>query len=56
MSNIIALVWDFDKTLIDGYMQDPIFAEYRVDSSAFWKEVTGSSVPPVHQLSCQGHS
>ena len=41
MSNIIALVWDFDKTLIDGYMQDPIFAEYGVDSSAFWEEVNG---------------
>lgn len=26
MANIIAVVWDFDKTLVDGYMQDPIFA------------------------------
>lgn len=25
MSNIIAVVWDFDKTLIGNYMQDPIF-------------------------------
>lgn len=24
MKNIIAIIWDFDKTLIDGYMQDPI--------------------------------
>ncbi len=24
MSNIIAVIWDCDKTLIDGYMQDPI--------------------------------
>lgn len=39
MSNIIALVWDFDKTLVDGYMQDPIFEEYKVDSQAFWDEV-----------------
>lgn len=39
MSNIIALVWDFDKTLVDGYMQDPIFKEYGVDSHAFWDEV-----------------
>ena len=22
MANIIAVIWDFDKTLIDGYMQD----------------------------------
>lgn len=39
MANIIAIVWDFDKTLVDGYMQDPIFKEYGVDSSQFWKEV-----------------
>ena len=39
MQNIIAIVWDFDKTLVDGYMQDPIFKEYGVDASAFWKEV-----------------
>lgn len=25
MANIIAVIWDCDKTLIDGYMQDPIF-------------------------------
>ena len=24
MSNIIAVIWDCDKTLINGYMQDPI--------------------------------
>ena len=39
MSNIIAVIWDFDKTLIDGYMQDPIFEEYDVKSEEFWKEV-----------------
>lgn len=39
MANIIAIVWDFDKTLVDGYMQDPIFEEYGVDSVEFWKEV-----------------
>ena len=37
--NIIACVWDFDKTLIDGYMQTPIFKEYGIDEALFWKEV-----------------
>ena len=39
MANIIAVVWDFDKTLVNGYMQDPIFKEYGVDAKAFWAEV-----------------
>ena len=38
MENIIAVVWDFDKTLVKGYMQDPIFEEYQVDAKAFWRE------------------
>ena len=37
--NVIALVWDFDKTLIPGYMQDPIFEAFNIDESAFWREV-----------------
>jgi hypothetical protein len=41
MSNIIAVIWDFDKTLVNGYMQDPIFKEYNIDSKTFWKEVNG---------------
>lgn len=39
MSNIIAVVWDFDKTLIGSYMQDPIFKKFGVDGTTFWKEV-----------------
>lgn len=39
MANIIAIVWDFDKTLVDGYMQDPIFKYYDTDATEFWKEV-----------------
>ena len=38
MANIIAVIWDFDKTLIDGYMQDPIFEEYGVNATQFWTE------------------
>ena len=47
MSNIIAVVWDFDKTLIDGYMQEPIFKEYGVNGDAFWKEV--NDLPRVYK-------
>ncbi len=36
--DIIATVWDFDKTLITGYMQDPIFKAYGIDGNTFWKE------------------
>lgn len=39
MANIIAIIWDFDKTLVDGYMQDPIFEHYKIDGKEFWKEV-----------------
>jgi len=39
VNNIIAIVWDFDKTLVDGYMQDPIFEAYNVNSKEFWDEV-----------------
>ncbi len=38
-NNIIAVIWDFDKTLVNGYMQDPIFKRYGVDSGSFWKKV-----------------
>lgn len=39
MQNIIACIWDFDKTLIPGYMQEPLFAHYKVEPRAFWQEV-----------------
>lgn len=37
--NVIACVWDFDKTLIPGYMQAPIFEHYGLDEHKFWQEV-----------------
>lgn len=40
MSNIIAVIWDCDRTLIDGYMQDPMFEEYGIDAAQFWKDET----------------
>lgn len=37
--NVIAVIWDFDKTLISDYMQKPIFEYYNVDGNEFWREV-----------------
>lgn len=39
LQNIIACIWDFDKTLIPGYMQAPLFDHYNVDEKRFWAEV-----------------
>jgi hypothetical protein len=39
MGGVIACIWDFDKTLIPGNMQAPMFREYGIDGSVFWKEV-----------------
>jgi len=36
--NIIACVWDFDKTLIPAYMQAPLFRRFGVDEATFWAE------------------
>ena len=36
--SIIACIWDFDKTLIPGYMQAPLFRRYGIDEAAFWAE------------------
>ena len=47
LQNIIACIWDFDKTLIPGYMQAPIFEHYQVDPKKFWKEV--NELPNYYQ-------
>ncbi|NVO09776.1 MAG: haloacid dehalogenase-like hydrolase [Bacteroidales bacterium] len=36
--DIIAVIWDFDKTLIPNYMQEPLFKKYDVDDVLFWQE------------------
>jgi hypothetical protein len=36
--NTIACIWDFDKTLIGGYMQGPLFRHYGIDEARFWAE------------------
>lgn len=45
--NIVACIWDFDKTLIPGYMQWPIFRRYGVDENRFWKEV--NRLPEIYR-------
>jgi hypothetical protein len=36
--NIIACIWDFDKTLIPDYMQTPLFRYFGIDEPTFWAE------------------
>jgi hypothetical protein len=36
--NIIACIWDFDKTLIPDYMQKPLFEHFGIDEANFWTE------------------
>lgn len=38
---VIAVIWDFDKTLTKEYMQEPLFRRYGVDADTFWAEVRG---------------
>ena len=55
--NIIACVWDFDKTLIPGYMQSPLFEHYSIDEQKFWKEVNElPDTPPPQRLSSGMHT
>ncbi|MBX5467978.1 MAG: haloacid dehalogenase-like hydrolase [Firmicutes bacterium] len=37
--NVIAVIWDFDHTLIPGYMEDPILEAYGIEPRHFWQEV-----------------
>lgn len=39
--NVIAVIWDFDKTLTPNYMQTPLFEHYGVDQKQFWNESNG---------------
>ncbi|MEA1903405.1 MAG: HAD family hydrolase [Actinomycetota bacterium] len=39
--NVIAMIWDFDKTLIPGNMQGPLFRHFGIDETEFWREVDG---------------
>lgn len=44
--NIVALIWDFDRTLTPGYMQAPLFRHYGVEEDFFWKEV--NALPAIY--------
>ncbi|MDR0590629.1 MAG: haloacid dehalogenase-like hydrolase [Puniceicoccales bacterium] len=37
--SVIACIWDFDKTLIPGYMQASLLREYGIDEAALWEEI-----------------
>jgi hypothetical protein len=52
--NIVACIWDFDKTLIPGYMQSPLFQRYNVDEDLFWKEV--NNLPSIYKTRGQNVS
>ncbi|GHC04361.1 HAD family hydrolase [Cerasicoccus arenae] len=43
---IVACIWDFDKTLIPGYMQEPLFRRYNIDEKIFWREV--NELPKIY--------
>jgi hypothetical protein len=51
-AKIIAVLWDFDKTLITGYMQTPLFEHYGVDPVRFWDEV--NALPEFHTRPGEG--
>lgn len=45
--NIIAVIWDFDNTLIPGSMQEVIFRHFGIDTRSFWEEV--DNLPRYYQ-------
>jgi hypothetical protein len=45
--NIVACVWDFDKTLISSFMQEPLFRRYGIDENDFWDEV--NALPKLYE-------
>ncbi|MBR2782149.1 MAG: hypothetical protein IKE00_02300 [Oscillospiraceae bacterium] len=46
MEKVIAIFWDCDNTLVDGYMQNPITDYYHLEPGRFWRDVF--SIPAKH--------
>jgi hypothetical protein len=46
--NVIACIWDFDKTLVPNYMQAPLFKHYGILEEQFWIE-TNALVDEYHR-------
>lgn len=44
-ASIVACIWDFDKTLISGYMQSEMLKEYGIDENHFWDYI--NSMPSI---------
>jgi len=45
--NVVACIWDFDKTLIPGYMQQPLFEKFAITENRFWEEV--NALPQAYE-------
>ncbi len=48
--NVIAILWDFDQTLIPGSMQQVLFDHFGVDGEKFWQEVKQKQKEALMQL------
>jgi hypothetical protein len=49
---VIAVIWDFDQTLIPGYQQEPLFRAYGVDAKVFWNEVNRLAATNSRRQGC----
>lgn len=47
MSNVIAVIWDCDKTLIKSYMQSPMFKDLKIDEKQFWNN--NNKLPELYE-------